>query len=67
MKDIGFNATALTTDEGLTAEDRAERLGQIIFGLCALSKKFDINAYTALRGAVDNAKIEMLDEEVSSE
>lgn len=55
------------TGEGLTLEEREERLGVIIFALCALTKKFDINAYTALRSAIDNAKIELFDEDVNLE
>jgi len=67
LQDIGFAATELISDENLTSEEREEKLGTIIFGLCALSKKFDLNAYTALRNAIDNAKIELFDENINPE
>jgi hypothetical protein len=62
IEDIGYSAIAIGCDDSLSIEEKEELLGKVIFGLCLLSKKFNINSYTALRSAIDNAKIEMLEE-----
>jgi hypothetical protein len=67
MLDITFNTTKLIADDELSAEDKEELLGKILFALCFVSHKNDINAYTALRTAIDNAKQDMLDEDPRSE
>ena len=62
LEDIGYNAISIDCDDNLSPEEMEELLGKVILGLCLLSKKFNINSYTALRSAIDNAKIEMLEE-----
>ncbi|KKN67668.1 hypothetical protein LCGC14_0459270 [marine sediment metagenome] len=67
LKDITLSSTILECEKELTSEEMEEMLGKAIFGLCLLSRTLDINAYTALRTAIDNAKLEMLDEDIKSE
>lgn len=60
---IRNGVSKLENEEDLSAEEKEHWLGDVLFGICLLSKDRDINAYTALRVAIDNAKQEMLDEE----
>jgi len=45
----------------LSDEDLYIKMGNVMFALCFLSKKYNINVYSALRDSIDDIKIALLD------
>lgn len=61
IKDYLLYFTAPDYYEVNTPEKLEEIMGDIIFALCYLSKIYNVNAYTALRNAIDASKVDRLE------
>lgn len=46
-----------------TAERQGEVFGQIMFNICSLSKRYNVNAYEALQNAMNKVRAEIMDHE----
>ena len=58
-----LNALKLNSKlEKLNDEDRIQLIGNIIFELCFLTKKYDINSWAALEEVMNDCKTELLEE-----
>jgi hypothetical protein len=59
--DIGLNATEFLK------LNKEEVFGDMLFRICLVAKRLNIDAYWTLRESIDNAKIDDFDPEIMSE
>ena len=67
IRDIRENLEYLKSSYKESGEAAYEDIGKILFDLTYISKKLNINTFTALKDAIEDAKIEMLDVDNNTE